>query len=719
MKYIDKIERTKQLNRPMGSVGLVAPTPDDAPSGGFEIETWPGDPAEGLTEGLNNYAEGVVEGTNDAAKAFGEALTPMMEDAEDRLENPRKGIAGIWDRVVGGAETLAGAAAAGAGIYGALGGLAVGPGVAHATNALARGIGYIGTRLLSGFIDSADNIWDYTMGGIYTLLGREEKAKELFDNSPADAIRKEGDTLYKDGEIPNFMKRAGNFAETVGASLPSIGTAFLSTVAAPYMGATAFGSAALGTMLSSSMIGLGTAGRSTRTAYKQTGELGGKEFAYGALKGGADAAANFATNHFVRGKLADKIEKSWIKASEEFVSYSVITPMRALTNVMVTAMGQRAAPALVNIFSEGLEGGLEAWLDPFFKRWTYDESAENATKGEIAWAAITAGFTSIVVSHIGNKYVGMSDIDVRRARDYDPIESTFGSGTKEAEDPIDDEKASDIMNEAAKTEEGEYPITQKVREEHTKLSASLKKTGGKVATDEQRRALAELRKNTAAARVIPIIETSALNVVERAEMFAEKYNQLGMKGPDGEPIEITADDLVEGIDFEGTEEEVLASLQKALANNEKLAVVASSQVANGIASLQQEQDLLSTYAGGASAEQRGELSGILGADLENYTDAKKGARRFAETAQGKDLLRTAQDIEQKAKSVPPNDNPPPTVIGTALPDGVYRYGGDDGICIIKENGVIRVYDYARGLISKPLTTMQVNAALARARNQKA
>ena len=220
------------------------------------------------------------------------------------------------------------------------------------------------------------------------------------------------------------------------------------------------------------------------------------------------------------------------------------------------------------------------------------------------------------------------------------------------------------------------------------------------------------------AQLKPAVEDSAASILAYPEAVAEKYSQLGLVDEDGKPIEVSAEALTEGVDLSGSDEEQIASLEKALASNDTLAAVVSADVAARVARPNKAAEQWSQYINGASEKQIGALANTLGAEVQDYASMQRGARNFASTPRGQEQLRAMHDVERKAKNAPPNDQTPPTVIGTALADGVYRFGGDDGIAIIKEGGTIRLYDYARGLISKPLTTMQVNAALARGRNQQ-
>lgn len=664
--------------------------------------------ADQFAEAAQEYGEKVTSAYDKIANGLMSKIAPFVQRGEDRYENAKEGVEGAIDKVTGVAQQFVGGIGAlGVNLYGRVGAELLGPGVAGVATEALRGTTYLTDRFMAGIIDAGDNVWDYTLGGIYTLLGKDDKAREMFDNDPSAPFRNDAELLYKEyGGVPLAMEKAGNFAETLGASFPSITAGVASMVAAPYIGGSAAGVGIASSLFSSVLSGLNVAGRSTKAAYEETGELGKDEYAYGALRGAGEAAVNLATNYLVRGKLADHIDKSWAKASEEFLKWGAMRPISSIKDVVVTTVGQLAAPFVINAGSEALESGVETWLTPYFKRWTYDKTAQNATKGEIVWAAVADAFTSLVLYGFARR-VAVDNVDVRRVREY------TDSGKKTEEEG----QVQEIIDEA-KSVEGDYPAEQEVQKEVKELSESLAKTGGKVETDEQYEMIGKLKEHTAAAKTIPAIEASALSVIEQAEIVAEKYSQLGLRDESGKPIEITADGLTEGVVFDGTEEEILGSVRKALRSNKMLATVAAANVASGVSKAEEEVGAWERYSSGATEGQTSELSAMLGVDPRDYRAMKRGAKNFASTEQGKIRLREYSTLQSKAKSAPPNDKLAPTVIGTSLPDGVYRYGGENGICIIKEDGVIHLYDYARGLVSKPLTTQQVNAALARGRKQQ-
>lgn len=659
-------------------------------------------------EGAQKYAEKVTSTYEDLTSGLMEKVGEFALRGFDRIENAQEGVKGAIDKVVGAAQATAGGIPGLLlGFHGRVAAELLGPGVATIATEAMRGTTYLSDRFIAGMVDMGDNVWDYTIGGIYTLLGKDDKAREMFENDPSAPFRNDAELLYEErGGVPLAMEKVGNFAETLGASFPSITAGVASMVAAPYIGGSAAGVGIMSSLFSSALSGLNVAGRSTKAAYEETGELGKDEYAYGALRGAGEAVANLATNYLVRGKLADHIDKSWAKASEEFMKWGAMRPISAIKDTVVTTIGQVVAPFVINAGSEALESGVDTWLTPYFKRWTYDKTAQNATKGEIVWAAVADAFTSLILYGFARK-VFVDDVDVRRVREY------TDSGKKTEEEG----QVQEIIDEA-KSVEGDYPAEQEVQKEVEELSESLAKTGGKVETDEQYEMIGKLKEHTAAAKTIPAIEESALSVIEQAEIVAEKYNQLGLRDESGKPIEITADGLTDGVVFDGTEEEILKSVRKALRSNKMLATVAAANAASGVSKAGEEVGAWERYSSGATEGQMSELSAMLGADSRDYRAMKRGAKNFATTEQGKIRLREYSTLQSKAKSAPPNDKPAPTVIGTSLPDGVYRYGGENGICIIKENGVIHLYDYARGLVSKPLNTQQVNAALARGRNQQ-
>lgn len=568
----------------------------------------------------------------------------------------------------------------------------IGEKVTKAAAEVAKGAAYTGGRLATGVVGAADDIWDYTAGGAYTLLGKEDKAKALFDNDLAAKTREAVEQIYEGQEKP-VMEKIGNVAESVGRTLPYISAAVASTAFLPTVGASSLLSSNVLKGLGYAALGLSEAGAATRRAYKDTGDLTGREYAYGALKAGAETALEAGTNALLR----DPIKKGTAANKNGYLASYYNPVPSTVTGEAGDAIMAFIESRMPDMVSEMVEGGVSAWLDPYIKRVTYDKNAEGATPFDIARAAAMDGFMALIS---------------RDSADIPTESATVGRMT------ADSSNAAKIIAGAKASAVSDYPIAERKNKALQKLEDSLTKTGGKVETDEQKKLLGDVQKYTAASYMIPALEDSAVEILSYPEAIAEKFGALGLTDEKGNPIKISVDDITDGVDLDGTDEEVIASVKKALTTNKTLATLAAANASARIMSPDAGRQTWSRYLSGASEGQMSELAKSFAADPSDYNAMKRGAKNYASTEHGKAKMREYSSIEAKAKSAPPNNLPVPSVIGAGLPDGVHRYGGSDGIAVVKENGVIRLYDYARGLVSKPLTTLQVNAALARGRNQK-
>ena len=145
------------------------------------------------------------------------------------------------------------------------------------------GIGYSLEKVGLGFLSGIEGIWDYTAGGLAKLFGADDWAEQQIANDWVNYNH--ADEWFNPSEGWQFV---GDVAGGIGTSLPAIaGVAAAGAITAASGGTLAPVAAAL---IAGSIAGLGAAGRATKEAYDQTGELTGKEFGYGALVGVTEGA---------------------------------------------------------------------------------------------------------------------------------------------------------------------------------------------------------------------------------------------------------------------------------------------------------------------------------------------------------------------------------------------------------------------------------------------
>lgn len=233
------------------------------------------------------------------------------------------------------------------------------------------GVGYTLGKFGTGAFSVLEGIWDFTAGGIADFFGADEWAEEQFANNIAAGWNQDLDEWYNPS---SGMKMVGDVASGISNTLVGIAgaaaiTYFTGGAAAPYAGTIAAG-----------IMGLGAAGNATSEAYAKTGELGFKEYAYGALSGGTEMALEKFTG--VTGKYATKL------LGKETAK---------------TVAKQTVLKGIVSDFkSEFIEEAISEFITPYYQRWTQvDPNAENATIQQIGYAGLVGGLSGALMGGIG------------------------------------------------------------------------------------------------------------------------------------------------------------------------------------------------------------------------------------------------------------------------------------------------------------------------------
>ena len=196
---------------------------------------------------------------------------------------------------------------------------------------------------------------------------------------------------------------------------------------------------------------------------------------------------------------------------------------------------------------------------------------------------------------------------------------------------------------------------------------------------------------------------------------------MGLTDGNGQPLTITPEALTAGV----TDGDI-RTLRRALSENRTLATLA---IADATGKLMLDAEAYSTAAESGYAGTRGEYQrfmetaspevkaalaerlGIENFDATAYEDFAAVAQQYAATPDGSAAVKTAKAARRAAEKAAPNEKAIPRVIGTALADGTYRYGGENGIAVLKEGDTVRIYDYETRSISRPLSVKEANAAL--------
>ena len=129
------------------------------------------------------------------------------------------------------------------------------------------GVEYVGASVLAGVGGIGEGIFDLTVGGLNALVGNKVYAENLFKDNVVGEWHKDIRDSYNPDKVVSFV---GDVGQGLGQS---------ATMMIPYVGPYAFFA--------------GVIGQSIGEGVQQTGELGFKEVAYGAVSGGIEGALEY------------------------------------------------------------------------------------------------------------------------------------------------------------------------------------------------------------------------------------------------------------------------------------------------------------------------------------------------------------------------------------------------------------------------------------------
>ena len=549
------------------------------------------------------------------------------------------------------------------------------------------GIGYAFEKLGLGFLSSIEGIWDYTAGGLAKLFGADEWAEQQFANDWANYNH--ADEWFNPSEGWQFV---GDVAGGIGTSLPAIATVVAAGAIAVASGGTLSPVAAA--LISGAVAGLGAAGNATKQAYRETGELGGKEFGYGALVGttegaveGLSAGIGTGTGQIVKG-----ISKSFGKEVAETVTRQTI------------------GKAMIKGFiGEAFEEGLSEILDPVWARMTYDPNAKNATLQEVGYAALVGGLSGAIMGGVG--------VSIRNVHSMSRGSTIVQEG-----------KSSNVisMAEQLSTYESEnhtgYEQFEMVNTTLKELQTSMQKTNGEIRTAKQRMLLGVLEKANTTAAFTPFIARSAENIVNNADVIAEKLTAYGIKDAQGNPVTFTAEQIRSGVDTKNTSTFVNAlktnSVLRALAVADATGRLSMDTAKFKDATLRGQQ--LSTQADlnqfieNATDVERQAVGERLGISDWNTLTNEQFQQKIVEFSQngGVEAYQQEQATVRELQNIDPATAKKMPARLNLKKDGTVRYtNGAVNIAVTKNGDTYRIYDYDSGKYSKPLTQAEANRTI--------
>lgn len=549
------------------------------------------------------------------------------------------------------------------------------------------GIGYAFEKLGLGILSSLEGIWDYTAGGLAKLFGADDWAEQQFANDWVNYGH--ADEWYNPSK---GWQVVGDVAGGIGTSLPAIAAVAVAGAITVASGGTLSPVAA--SLISASVAGLGAAGNATKEAYRQTGELGGKEFGYGALVGVTEGAVEGISAGIGAGtgQVVKNISKSFGK------------------EVAKTATRETFGKAVVKGFiGEAFEEGLSEILDPVWARLTYDPNAKNATFQEVGYAALIGGLSGAIM--------GGADVSIRNG--VNAIKGNKINENGKTNNVLDLSRELNTYESEHKTGQPAFELVQNI---YNELETSLNKTNGQVTTVKQKMLLGSLQQANTMAVFSPIVTRSAENIVNNADLIAQRLTSYGYTDAKGKPITFTADQIRSGIEINNPK-----SFATALKNNDILRTLAvadaTGQITMNTAKFQEatlmgeklssQVDLNRFIETATDSEIKavGEKLGIENWQTLTNSEFQEKITEFVQN-DGVELYKKERLIVKDAENVSPDTAQRIPRLLNMKEDGIVRYyQGDNQIAVIKDGDNYRVYDYTSKRLSKVLTKSEVNKIL--------
>lgn len=354
------------------------------------------------------------------------------------------------------------------------------------------GLLYILRNIGAGVVGVGEGIYDYIVGGFAKAAGNESYARHLMENNISGRMQQRA---YEDFNPNKGWEFAGQVASGIGQSTVGL------VVAAGLTAATGGGALVAG-LASGTTIGLSAAGLSTADAYNKTGELGGKEFLYGAASGLVEGGLEGVTG--AAGKIGARVAKQTARSTAKNVVRKSL-----VKDVFTDACGEFVEESLSEIIQPYLERGLKI-----------DENAENATAQEVVYAGLVGFVSGALMS--GTTSTAMSARNAARG-----------------DNAIKTGKVNEIINEATAISKyvTEAENSKLVLPAFRDMTASLNaynNTADKTSL-LAKTYLGEVQRGIANVRASAFVQNSRDNIMNNADAIVDWYAKQGQT--------ISADDI--------------------------------------------------------------------------------------------------------------------------------------------------------------------------------
>ncbi|MBO5480152.1 MAG: hypothetical protein J6A63_03065, partial [Clostridia bacterium] len=534
----------------------------------------------------------------------------------------------------------------------------------HNKGGFLGGVGYTLGKLGTGAFSVLEGIWDFTAGGIADFFGADEWAEEQFANNIAAGWNQDLDEWYNPSK---GMQVVGDVASGISNTLVGIAgaaaiTYFTGGAAAPYAGTIAAG-----------IMGVGAAGNATSEAYAKTGELGFKEYAYGALSGGTEMALEKFTG--VTGKYATKLLGK--ETAKTVAKKSLLKGMWS------------------DFKSEFVEEAISEFITPYYQRWTQvDPNAENATIQQIGYAGLVGGLSGALMGGIGT---GISSVkamnrgnEISKNQEY--TNAVVGMAEKFAQYETDNNTGKEAY---------QY-ISQLVAD------FKARDNGTGALTTYQKKLLGQMEHASVVLTYEPEIQRSKEKIIADADNFAQYINSRNIiDGDTGKPFHFASGAELTQNDGLVTQFAVADALGQLMLTPDSVYDLVSSKRTDGI----MQADFRNFQKGGR-VEHKQAVNELFGIDVDGMTyedfieTIKKTDKAKFDSIQGGMSARAAS---KKAISYANNTGADIGTFdkGANIVDGTSVYKSKDGkVFAITKTGN-GYYLYNGKDISKKLTKAQL------------
>lgn len=522
------------------------------------------------------------------------------------------------------------------------------------------GVGYFFEQLGLGALSVVEGVWDFTAGGLADLFGADQWAEEQFANDWVNYNHANEWYNPTDG-----MRVVGDVASGLGNTLVGVGVG-LATGGSGWV--------VMGT------VGLGAAGNATKEAYKQTGELGLKEYGYGLLSGATEAALEKVTGGTERmiKNLSKNTAKTVVKKS------------------LLKEIGK-------DFISEAFEEGMSEFLDPYYKRWTQvDPEAKNATWQQVGYSALVGGLSGM----LGGRFtagIGSADSAIRATKRGGKIASSPEQLKNTVETAT---RVADYETEH-NTGKGIYQHVKGLVEKFKGLDK-----GNGVVSLGQKRLLGEMERANIALAYEPEVEKSKQKILANPDEFIKAVNEKGLIDGTGKPIHIESVEALKNNSELLTHFAVADALGQILrSGNSVYDLVMSKGTTDGI--VQAEFRRLQKEG---NAQQKAAMNETFGIDIDSITyeefiDKVQSTSRDVMISKQTAIKTRKQAKDAISHAINTNANIGLLDSNTAFAEGMSVFKTKDGKYVSVSKQGDSYYLYADGNISLPLTKTKLKSTI--------